>query len=140
MSKNSVLKSGVKKFFFLIITGSRIQLREILSGIKGRRNRQAYGYQPQLEIEAAGRILAQAFNSVYRLEVDSFMLVERVNATVDGHNVPSMKWISTFIPSSCILSCRFSNRAGEETFPCPMNTASAGQFYIFRINFFPTQN
>ena len=28
------------------------------------------------------------FNPVYRLEVDSFMLVERVNATVDGHNVP----------------------------------------------------
>lgn len=28
------------------------------------------------------------FNPVYRLEVDSFMLVERVNAAIDGHNVP----------------------------------------------------
>lgn len=30
----------------------------------------------------------QAFNPVYRMEVDSFMLVERVTATIDGRNVP----------------------------------------------------
>ena len=94
------------------------------------------------------------FNPVYRLEVDSFMLVERVNATVDGHNVPvyetdshvysiephqngKMAVTVTLVNS---LSCRFSNQAGEETFPCPLNTASAGQFYIFRINFFSAQN
>ena len=28
------------------------------------------------------------FNPVYRMEVDSFMLVERVTATIDGRNVP----------------------------------------------------
>lgn len=28
------------------------------------------------------------FNPVYRMEVDSFMLVERVTATIDGYNVP----------------------------------------------------
>lgn len=28
------------------------------------------------------------FNPVYRMEVNSFMLVDRVTATIDGHNVP----------------------------------------------------
>lgn len=28
------------------------------------------------------------YNPVYRLEVDSFMLVERINATIDGYNIP----------------------------------------------------
>lgn len=32
--------------------------------------------------------LARNYNPVYRLEVDSFMLVERVNATIDGYNIP----------------------------------------------------
>lgn len=32
--------------------------------------------------------LARSYNPVYRLEVDSFMLVERVNATIDGYNIP----------------------------------------------------
>lgn len=32
--------------------------------------------------------LDRNFNPVYRLDVDSFMLVERVNATIDGYNIP----------------------------------------------------
>lgn len=32
--------------------------------------------------------LARNYNPVYRLEVNSFMLVERVNATIDGYNIP----------------------------------------------------
>ncbi len=32
--------------------------------------------------------LERNFNPVYRLEVDSYMLVERVNATIDGSNIP----------------------------------------------------
>lgn len=34
--------------------------------------------------ESSGR----TFNPIYRLEVDSPMLVERINATIDGYNVP----------------------------------------------------
>lgn len=32
--------------------------------------------------------LGQNYNPIYRLEVDSFMLVERVNASIDGYNIP----------------------------------------------------
>lgn len=32
--------------------------------------------------------LARSYNPVYRLAVDSRMLVERVNATIDGYNIP----------------------------------------------------
>ena len=53
---------------------------------------------PGPEAEAAGT----GFNPVYRLEVDSFMLVERVNATIGGHMSLSMKRIPTFIPLSLI--------------------------------------
>lgn len=32
--------------------------------------------------------LERDYNPVYRLEVDSFMMVSRVNATIDGYNIP----------------------------------------------------
>lgn len=32
--------------------------------------------------------LARSYNPVYRLTVNSMMLVDRVNATIDGHNIP----------------------------------------------------
>lgn len=48
---------------------------------------------PLLFIPAAFRVnedkaLARNYNPVYRLEVDSPMLVGRVNATIDGYNIP----------------------------------------------------
>lgn len=32
--------------------------------------------------------LERNYNPIYRLEVDSFMLVDRVNASIDGYNIP----------------------------------------------------
>lgn len=47
---------------------------------------------PLLFIPSSFTIVEQSgqydFNPVYRMEVDSFMLVERITATIDGRNVP----------------------------------------------------